>query len=560
MALQNYAIEPMKTFTSERYAIPNYQREYAWEDDEVSDFISDLEEIKGRTDSMHFFGQIVVHNDETANKKYIIDGQQRTITSMIYLRVLQIFYSHLYLNTKYKPAEKKDVLLSSFIGEYSDEEKSLHLTLGTSDNDFFVQNIILAEEPSDKKAKKKSWERMRKAFKRIYEHVKAEYCAVNDTVEKMKCLNQFFDAFTENFKVMYMEATKLEEAFIIFETLNARGKDLETADLLKNFIFSKSQDISEAQKKWNSMITKLDKVDPTNYIRHYWNSSNEFTREKALYRAIVQQVKKPKDAKDLVDDLDKFAQCYHDMAFPEDNNDFTDVKLVKSLKNLKILKARTFYPVILAMKQAKENYTDADIRIVAEKIETYVFRNFTICGKVAGAGERFLADVALRIYDDLTNVDLICKEINKGIIGDKEFQAAFEVWSSTNREIIRYILRKLDKYIAPTEELSIDNNDIHIEHIMPVDNTKWQVPEELHSEYLWRLGNLTLLSGTINKSISNDVFPVKVSEYTGSKIELNKMLHTMEDGSQRSAWNVPDDIENRQKKFAEQAVKIWKKN
>lgn len=559
MALQNYAIEPMKTFTSERYSIPNYQREYAWEDDEVSDFISDLEETKMRPGNMHFFGQIVVHNDETANKKYIIDGQQRTITSMIFLRVLQIFYSKLYLETKYKPAEKKDVLLSSFIGEYNDEEKSLHLTLGTVDNDYFIQNIILAEEPSAVKAKKKSWERMRKAFKRLYDHVKAEYSAAGDTVEKIKCLNLFFDAFTENFKVMYMEATKLEEAFIIFETLNARGKDLETADLLKNFIFSKSLDISEAQKKWNSMITKLDKVDPTNYIRHYWNSSHEFTREKALYREIVQHIKKPKDARELIDDLDRYAQCYHDMAFPEENIEFSDAKLVKGLSNIKLLKARTFYPIILAMKQAKENYTDTDIRKVTEKIETYVFRNFTICGRVAGAGERFLADIALRIYDDLTSVDLICDEVNKGIIGDKEFQTAFEVWSSTNREMIRYILRKLDKYIAPTEELSIDNNDVHIEHIMPVDNTKWQVEEEIHSDYLWRLGNLTLLSGTINKAISNDVFSVKVSEYIGSKIELNKTLHTMDDGSQRTAWNVPADIEERQKRFAEQAVKIWKK-
>lgn len=510
VALQNYAIEPMKTFTSERYSIPNYQREYAWESDEIADFISDLEETKARNSDMHFFGQIVVHNDESTNKKYIIDGQQRTITSMIFLRVLQIFYSQLYLKTKYKPAEKKDVLLSSFIGEYSDEEKSLHLTLGEADNDFYIQNIILAEEPKAAKAKKKSWERMRRAFKMIYDHVKAKYDEVDDKVDKLNCLNQYFDAFTENFKVMYMEATKLEEAFIIFETLNARGKDLETADLLKNYVFSKSRDISESQKKWNSMVTKLDKVDPTNYIRHFWNASHSFSRDKALYREIVQQIKKPKDASDFIDDLERYAQCYHDMAYPEENVDFVDDKLVKTLRNLKLLKARTFFPVILAMKQAKENYTDKDIRKVAQKIETYVFRNFTICGKVAGSGEIFFAKTALRIYEDLTSVDLICDAINKEIIQNAEFQSSFENWSSTNKEIIRYILRKIDKEIAPTEEINLDNNDVHIEHIMPVDNTKWQIDDDLHEDYLWRLGNLTLLSGKINKSISNDVFSVKV--------------------------------------------------
>ena len=86
---------------------------------------------------------------------------------------------------------------------------------------------------------------------------------------------------------MYIEATKLEEAFIIFETLNARGKDLETADLLKNFVFSKSKDVDDTQKKWNSIVDNLDKIDTTNYIRHYWNSSHKFIRKNDLYREIV---------------------------------------------------------------------------------------------------------------------------------------------------------------------------------------------------------------------------------------------------------------------------------
>ena len=47
------------------------------------------------------------------------------------------------------------------------------------------------------------------------------------------------------------------------------------------------------------------------------------------------------------------------------------------------------------MKQVKENYTDKDIRKVAQKIDIYAFRNFTICGKVAGSGEIFFTKTAL---------------------------------------------------------------------------------------------------------------------------------------------------------------------
>ena len=58
-----------------------------------------------------------------------------------------------------------------------------------------------------------------------------------DAEKQLEILDKYYNVFKDKFNVMYMEATKLEEAFIIFETLNARGRELETADLLKNYIF-----------------------------------------------------------------------------------------------------------------------------------------------------------------------------------------------------------------------------------------------------------------------------------------------------------------------------------
>lgn len=82
MALQNCSIWNMKTYLGETYFIPDYQREYSWEADELGDFWDDLVATKKDPDmAPHFFGQVVVHHDEQA--KYIIDGQQRTITSAL---------------------------------------------------------------------------------------------------------------------------------------------------------------------------------------------------------------------------------------------------------------------------------------------------------------------------------------------------------------------------------------------------------------------------------------------------------------------------------------------
>ncbi len=84
---------------------------------------------------------------------------------------------------------------------------------------------------------------------------------------------------------MYVETDDINEAFIIFETLNARGKDLETSDLLKNHLFRISgNSLGIVKEKWQQTIDNLDKIDTTKFIRHYWNSISEFTREKDLYK------------------------------------------------------------------------------------------------------------------------------------------------------------------------------------------------------------------------------------------------------------------------------------
>ena len=86
MALQNCSIWDMRTFLGNTYRIPDYQREYSWEEDELGDFWDDLESTRQDSDQApHFFGQIVVHHD--GKEKYIIDGQQRTITSVIFFAV-----------------------------------------------------------------------------------------------------------------------------------------------------------------------------------------------------------------------------------------------------------------------------------------------------------------------------------------------------------------------------------------------------------------------------------------------------------------------------------------
>lgn len=162
MALQNYSILPISQYLSSPYKIPNYQREYAWEEYELNDFWNDLINLYDSEDqnSIHFFGQIVIHNDANKNEKFIIDGQQRTITSVIFLKVLYNHFDRLYnslissgstLANVTKSVQREEINIETLLWQSDDDEqRQYRLTLGESDNEYFQKNIMEAM-PCDRK-------------------------------------------------------------------------------------------------------------------------------------------------------------------------------------------------------------------------------------------------------------------------------------------------------------------------------------------------------------------------------------------------------------------------
>ena len=573
MALQNYNMQKMGGYLSSRYQIPNYQREYSWEENELEDFWLDLESTVNSDDDklVHFFGQVVIHADSEKGNQYIIDGQQRTITSVIFLKAvryqLELLYQQNIDNDNRALARSIDrqisLIDSNYLGYDPDKpngEQKFKLVLSKLDNDFFVDSIMLGG-PTDAKKRKKSWERLRFAYKYLNEKLEALISVYSGDLSRAKdqvdIILKYETVFLEQFKVMYMEATDLSEAFTIFETLNARGKDLETADLLKNYLLSKSKDTDRALAKWNEMADHLINYDPTKFVRYFWNSYQPFARDKGLYREITKKVRTPRDADDFLVNLAKLSSPFHDLAFPEEIYYFTDEDIKTSLRNLKTLKASTFYPIILAMLQSPETLVkeEKSIATVLKTLEVFIFRNFTIGGLTANSAEVKLAAIAKEIFDgSLATVDQIVDRIKEQTVKDEQFENDFKLWSGgpTSKETIRYIFRRIHKYFDRSNEINLDNSEVHIEHIMPEEADLWVgISEAEHAEYLWRLGNLCLLSGTFNREISNKVFSDKKQRYCDSKIEPNSTI------ADETDWT-PESIVKRQENLAKTAISIWK--
>lgn len=206
--------------------------------EQVEDFWRDLQSAIIENRNNHFFGQVVIHNNIDEDKKYIIDGQKRSTTTVIFLSVLRKLFDEIYKESGYVNAQEayEDIKIK-YIGRCSEESNRLRLTLGAVDKEYFKNNIQIGYPQKDDEPIKDSHKRIKEAFEYLETKLRKEIEKAIDSKEKYNILTKYYYKFINGFRLMYVETDEINEAFIIFETLNARGKELETSDLLKNHLF-----------------------------------------------------------------------------------------------------------------------------------------------------------------------------------------------------------------------------------------------------------------------------------------------------------------------------------
>lgn len=555
MGIKNFSFESIETYLQKsKYYIPDYQREYSWtKETEVDDFWKDLQTIILEKDrEEHFLGQVVLNENE--GKKYIIDGQQRTTTMIILLAVLRDFFYE--LHEKFNISDAQDIyedIKIKFIGRYSETKNELKLTLGEVDRDFFRTyiQIFRKKEFEINVEKIPSHIKIKEAYNYFYNEIKKKLDDSKNSNEQYLKLKEIYETFLSKIKVMYVETDNEYEAFIIFETLNARGKDLETADLLKNHLFRISKGNLELVKNtWQKILETLEEIDVTRYIRHYWNSKYSFSREKDLYKRLRDKISTPLDTKEFIEEIEKLSPLYKSLEKPENGFYFDDKDINESLTNLRIMGASTFFPLILSLEN--KGFSEEIIKKIVHNIETLFLRNCVIGDKVANKYEILFSNLASKITTEtLIDFESINKELKDNILSDEEFLVAFEAAEIKQVTTAKYVLREINDFYDNETTVIKDNNKIQLEHIMPKAlGDKWNIDNELHTKYLNKIGNLTLLYNKLNNKIKNNTFEVKKQSYSESTIQLNKELINFKE------WNIKN-IESRQKKLSEIAVKRW---
>jgi len=559
MGIINSGFLTVSTFLQQHiYHVPEYQRGYSWTEDQLEDYWIDLMQL-AEDDGLgsHFLGQIVVHFDRDTEKWFIIDGQKRTSTSIIILDAIRDILDYLYEAEQLEDAKiEADDLTSKYIGRVTPKRNDERLILGETDKEFFKKVVqrrgLIDLETIKVKRLSNSEELILKASKYFHKKLNELVNEEKDLDAKYNKIISVMKLILDQFKVMYVETDDINEAFIIFETLNARGKELETSDLLKNHVFrSSSYRIENIKEKWSRMIENLDNADPTKFIRHYWNGKYKFVREKDLYKNIRKEIDTPQKVEELIDTLVDLSELYFALNNPKSINYYQSPSLNERMTELQNLGAKSYYPILLALEN--KHYSEDDIDQVLAALECLIVRNFVVSSKVANKYEIEFAKIARQINnDDYDTSQSIVEAVRDLIISDEEFKENFKYFTTKKTPVIRYLLRKIHNSFNYETRIINDNGRIHIEHIMPKKPREWKVSEDIHKDYLWRLGNLTLLGEEYNRSATNKTFDRKKEVYKKSQIEMTKQLENYD------TWTVKD-IEKRQIEFADISVDIWAK-
>ena len=108
-------------------------------------------------------------------------------------------------------------------------------------------------------------------------------------------------------------------AYTVFETLNARGLELTTTDLLKNYLFSRvkvAADLEALQRRWRSLMATVEQERFPEFLRYHMLCELPKVRSGRLFKLVRDRTKTTQDVFTLLDDLERRAELFSAISDP----------------------------------------------------------------------------------------------------------------------------------------------------------------------------------------------------------------------------------------------------
>ena len=542
------------------YTVPRFQRDYSWTSTEWDDLWQDIEALfEEGGEQEHYMGYLVLQSRDSKNFD-VIDGQQRLTTlSILVLAVLGNLQNLIDNGIEAdRNQQRSDQLRSAFIG-YLDPVTLIpksKLYLNRNNNNLY-QRYLVPLEKAPKRNLKATEHLMRKAYDWLYDQVKKRF-ARNQKGEE---LAQFIDSLSD--KLFFTVITVNDElnAYKVFETLNARGVKLSSTDLLKNYLFSvihsqggDEHELREIEDQWERLVGAIGNESLPDFLRAYWNSKNRFVRHAELFKRVRERITGKKEVFELIRDVEQNAQVY--AALPHAEDSLWNNEQKEYIKYLRMFNVRQLYPLLLA---AYQKLQANDFTSLLRACCTISFRYNVIGNLATNEQERVYNRVAVQLSaGEIQGLQQVLLALNSIYVADDKFRGDFadKVMRTTqarNKRIVRYILFEIERHTSG-RSYDFESDAYNIEHIMPESiHEGWDhIDDRDHEQFLYRLGNMTILNKTVNRDLGNEGFGTKREAFAESVFSITRRV-----AEESSVWN-PDRIAVHQKWLARQATAIWR--
>ena len=535
-----------------KYIIPKFQRDYSWEAEQWDDLWQDIENMYSEK-SDHYMGYLVLQTSNENKDSIIIDGQQRftTITMIILaaIKAIQKFVDKgidLEENT-----ERIKILKNIYIG--NTDPVSLEcdniLVLNRNNNGYYREYIVKLGE-----LKLRNTTYTEKLMKKCFEWYEKQLTGKFDTGRQYA---EFITYIVDHLYFTIIKVSNEMNAFRVFETLNARGVQLSSADLLKNYLFSLVDNtvehpgrIKDLEEKWFALTKNIQAEKLPDFIRYYWNSKYKTVRANDLFKAIRDKIKNATDVFTIVTEMNSYSDVFMALRNADDELWHGENEISDNIRLLILFGLKQPYSLLMA---AYKSLDTRDFNKLLKDIIVISFRYSVICGKNPNDIERVYNNIAIQITTEKIYDKKRLKEV---YIDDDEFVPIFSrksfVDNSRNNKIIRYILGKIERFSGGTREVNIDGNTDTIEHILPQNPDETWGEDYNFDNLIYRMGNLCLLEKVYNNELKNKPYADKVILYNKSAFISTKQI-----SEDYPIWN-ESTINHRQQKMSNCAKSIWK--
>lgn len=541
---------------SKQGIIPLFQRPYSWEPKDWNTLWDDLMAQYDESDrSSHFMGAIVTVPVKSVpvgvTKHLVIDGQQRLTTVAILLAAIRD------MATKVNDLASAGIIGDLLINRHYKAPDDLKLVPTQADraayNAIVHGNDLVPYEES--------------RVVQAYRHFLKKFGGT-DYDDKPIIPSQILQAIQQSLQVVMINLGETDDPYLIFESLNHKGKPLTQADLVRNYVLMRFKHSTSAggeqevayEDLWRPMETRLESA-MSEFLRHYGMRWGRNVRKGDIYtgsKGEFERLKNVAQVREALQEMKLAALAYDKFIKPsEESNE----RIAKRLFGIQELDSTVFYPLLLRLYRSWERSTltlDGLVHCL-DMLESFYVRRLVCNVPTHGLNKQTL-ELCLNLPED--NSDIWLREkLLQGSSGrrwptDAEFEEALVVERIyPRRRIARYMLVALEDSHEHKEP--VDTAKATVEHIMPQtlsDAWKNELGSEhasIHERWVDTVGNLTLTG--YNSELGNALFHEKKAKLQNTHFELSRGLLA------QNTWSAAE-IRARGKSLASLALKRWNRD